>query len=39
MASADAAPRADYPQSTVDRRPERVTTETKASFKTTELVF
>jgi len=24
---------------TVDRRPERVTTETKASFKTTELVF
>lgn len=39
MATADAAPRADCPQSTIDRRPERVTTETKASFKTTELVF
>jgi len=38
MASADAAPRAGDP-GTVDRRPERVTTETKASFKTTELVF
>jgi len=39
MATADAAPRADSTLSTVDRRPERVTTETKASFKTTELVF
>lgn len=39
MATADAAPRADYTPSTVDRRPERRSTETKASFKTTELVF
>jgi len=39
MATADAASRADSPLSTVDRRPERVSTETKASFKTTELVF
>lgn len=40
MATADvAASRADSTRTTLDRRPDRVSTETKASFKTTELVF